>query len=124
VNRRLRPTSLRSRVVWTVLALITAVLVVLFVAVDLALQARLQDDARTRLTDRVGLAQQLDGQLSAEQLVDRLGGDGVTVQLCSTDGSGCVATAPNPQPPRPGGVPGGPRPKPPRSTTTVTARRC
>jgi len=104
---RLRPTSLRSRVVWTVLVLVTTVLVVLFVAVDLALATRLRDDAKTRLTDRVGLAQQLDGRLSARDLVNRLGGDGVTVQLCPTDGSGCVATAPTPEPPGPGRPPGG-----------------
>ena len=117
---RLRPASLRARVVWTVLALLTAVLVVLFVAVDLALSARLQDDARTRLTDRVGLAEQLDGQLSARQLVDRLGGDGVTVQLCRTDGSECVAAATDPAPPAPGaGGPRGPRPKSGKVQTEV-----
>ncbi|GAA0572757.1 HAMP domain-containing sensor histidine kinase [Paractinoplanes ferrugineus] len=117
---RLRPASLRARVAWIVLALLTSVLVVLFVVVDLALSDRLHDDARTRLTDRVGLAQQLDGQLSAEQLVDRLGGDGVTVQLCRTDGSGCATTVPNPAPPRPGaGDPRGPRPKPVRANADV-----
>jgi two-component system OmpR family sensor kinase len=110
---RLRPASLRARIVWIVLALLTAVLALLFVAVDLALSARLHDDARTRLTDRVGLAQQLDGQLAARDLVDRLGGDGVTVRLCRTDGSGCVAAAPDPAPPgRRAGGPPGPRPKP------------
>ena len=116
---RLRPASLRARVVWTVLVLVIAVLVVLFVAVDVALAARLRDDARTRLTDRVGLAQQLDGQLSARQLVDRLGGDGVSVELCRPDGSSCLATAPTPEPPS--GPPGGPgqRPKPPKAAAPV-----
>jgi signal transduction histidine kinase len=111
--RRLRSASLRARIVWIVLALLIAVLALLFVAVDLALSARLHDDARTRLTDRVGLAQQLDGQLSARDLVDRLGGDGVTVRLCRTDGSGCVAATPDPAPPARGaGGPPGPRPRP------------
>jgi two-component system OmpR family sensor kinase len=101
VNRprlRLRPASLRGRVTWAVLALLTVVLVLLFTAVDVALSARLNAEARTRLTDRVALARQLDGRLSAQQLVDRLRGDGVTARLCVTNGSGCVAAASDPAP--------------------------
>jgi len=96
---RLRPLSLRGRVTWAVLALLSVILVVLFTAVDLALSARLHADARTRLTDRVALARQLDGQLGAQQLVDRLRGDGVVARLCVRDGSGCVAAAADPAPP-------------------------
>jgi two-component system OmpR family sensor kinase len=96
---RPRPLSLRARVTWAVLALLTVVLVVLFTAVDLVLAARLHADARTRLTDRVALARQLDGQLGAQQFVDRLRGDGVVARLCVRDGSGCVAAAADPPPP-------------------------
>ena len=83
------PASLRGRVVLGVVALLTVVLALLFTGVDTALSARLHADVRTRLTDRVGLARQLDGSLSAQQLVDRLRGDGVTAQLCAAGaGSG------------------------------------
>jgi len=60
------PTSLRGRVTVTTLALLAVILVVLFVAVDVALNARLQDEARTRLADRVGLANQLSTTLPAQ----------------------------------------------------------
>ena len=102
-----RPESLRGRVTWAVLALLAVILVVLFTAVDIALAARLQGDARTRLTDRVALATQLDPQLSAQQLVDRLRGDGVTARLCVRDGGGCVAAASDPAPPGRRTPPGG-----------------
>ena len=75
------PVSLRSRVVLGVLGLLAVLLVALFVAVDLALGARLRSDLRTRLEDRVALAEQLDGALSPQQLVDRLKGNG----------AGCIA---------------------------------
>jgi signal transduction histidine kinase len=97
--RLLRPLSLRGRVTWTVLGLLAVILVVLFTAVDIALSARLHADARTRLTDRVALAGELDPQLGAQQLVDRLRGDGVTARLCVRDGGGCVAAASDPAPP-------------------------
>jgi len=102
-----RPQSLRGRVTWAVLALLAVILVVLFTAVDIALSARLQGDARTRLTDRVALAAQLDPQLSAQQLVDRLRGDGVTARLCVRDGGACVAAASDPAPPGRRSPPGG-----------------
>jgi two-component system OmpR family sensor kinase len=95
---RLRPLSLRGRVTWAVLALLAVILTVLFTAVDLVLTARLHADARTRLTDRVALATQLGSQLSGQQLVDRLRGDGVTARLCVRDGGGCVAAASDPAP--------------------------
>ena len=120
---KLRPLSLRGRVTWAVLALLTVILVVLFTVVDLVLSARLHADARTRLTDRVALAAQLDPQLSAQQLVDRLRGDGVTARLCVRDGSGCVAAASDPAPPGrhspPGPGPAGRRAGGPRAEVPV-----
>lgn len=117
-----RPQSLRGRVVVAVLLLLTLLLAALFVAVDLLLAARLHADLRTRLTDRVALAEQLDGALSPQQLADRLRGDGVTVQLCSPEGGGCVtadvpvpATAPAP----PGRTPRPPTPPRPAQPSTV-----
>jgi signal transduction histidine kinase len=117
MNRLLRAGSLRARVTWAVLALLTVVLALLFTAVDVALSARLHADVRVRLTDRAALARQLDGQLSDQQLVDRLRGDGVTAQLCGPENSGCVRSAADPVPPqshRPGPAkpPGRPDPAP------------
>jgi two-component system, OmpR family, sensor kinase len=109
---RLRHLSLRTRVTWAVLALLTAVLIVLFTVVDLVLSARLHADARTRLTDRAALAAQLDPQLSAQQLVDRLRGDGVTVRLCVRDGGGCATAAADPPPPGRRNLPGPARQRP------------
>jgi two-component system, OmpR family, sensor kinase len=104
------PASLRGRVTWGVLALLSVILVLLFTAVDIALSARLHADARTRLTDRAALAGQLQDQLSAQQLVDRLRGDGVVARLCVRDGSTCVTAAADPAPPAPGHR-GPPQPK-------------
>ncbi len=131
---RLRPVSLSGRVTRTVLALLAVTLLLLFTGVDLALSARLQADARTRITDRVALARQLDGSLDPGQLVDRLRGDGVTAQLCAPDstssgsatggsnggssngigggGRRCVVADPAPAPPDPAAgasAPAGPR---------------
>lgn len=100
----------------TTLALLTVILVVLFIAVDVALGSRLQAEARTRLTDRVGLASQLSTTLPAQQVVDRLRGDGVTAQLCTPGASTCVvadtAAAP-PEPPGPAAGRKGPAQRPP-----------
>jgi len=107
---------LRGRVTVTTLALLTAILIVLFIAVDVALNSRLQAEARTRLTDRVGLAGQLSTTLPAQQVVDRLRGDGVTAQLCTPGASTCVvadtAAAP-PEPPGPAAGRKGPAQRPP-----------
>jgi two-component system OmpR family sensor kinase len=111
--------SLRGRVTWAVLALLTAVLVVLFTVVDLVLSSRLHADARTRLTDRAALAAQLDPQLSAQQLVDRLRGDGVTVRLCVRDGGGCATAAADPPPPGRRAMPGPARQRPAGPRTEV-----
>lgn len=100
----------------TTLALLTAILIVLFIAVDVALSSRLQAEARTRLTDRVGLAGQLSTTLPAQQVVDRLRGDGVTAQLCTPGASTCVvadtAAAP-PEPPGPAAGRKAPAQRPP-----------
>ncbi len=114
----MRTGSLRGRITWGVLALLAVILVVLFTAVDLVLSARLHADARTRLTDRVALAEQLQGTLSGQRLADRLRGDGVVVRLCTADGSTCATAAsdpppPGPRPARPGGA------RAPRPTATV-----
>jgi len=74
---RLAPASLRGRVRLAVVGLLAVLLVLLFVAVDLALKARLDADLRTRLTDRVALAEQLSGSLDPQELADQLDGDGV-----------------------------------------------
>lgn len=123
LSRLPRPASLRSRVTLSALLLLTVILIVLFTAVDLALSERLNADARTRLTDRAALAQQLDGSLSPQQLVDRLRGDGVTAQLCpaassaagapsnGADGSAtqCVVASTAPAPPGTAARPAGPK---------------
>jgi len=101
-----------------VLVALTVLLVLLFVAVDVALRARLDSELRTRLVDRASLARELDGSLSGRQLADRLVGDGIAVQLC-TAGS-CVDRAAVADPVVPGagtgadprGGPGPPRPGP------------
>jgi two-component system OmpR family sensor kinase len=119
---RWRPASLRGRLTWGVLALLGVTLAGLFTAVDLALSARLHADARTQLTDRVALAEQLQGTLSMQRLADRLRGDGVVVRLCTADGSTCATAASDPPPPgpRPGGRPGDHRPKLPAAARTAT----
>lgn len=99
----LRPASLRARVSVGVLGLLALLLVALFTAVDLALGARLRADLRTRLTDRAALATQLASDVPAQQLVDRLRGDGVDAQLCS--GERCVRSSVGP--PAPGRGPEG-----------------
>jgi two-component system, OmpR family, sensor kinase len=106
------PSSLRARVICVVLGLLAVILAGLFTVVDVILSARLHDDARTRLTDRVGIARQLDDRLDAAQLVDRLRGDGVTVRICQAGGANCVAAASEPPPPGAGPRPHGPRPGP------------
>ncbi|SEP98282.1 Signal transduction histidine kinase [Microlunatus flavus] len=113
----LRTRSLRNRVTITVLLFIAAMLVVLAVATDLALGARLQGELRQRLQDRATYATYLVGQVDIQTLVDRLEGDGVSVTLTTSSGqveskgplapSGAGSTAPGP-PPGPSGGPKGP----------------
>ncbi|MBU2664635.1 HAMP domain-containing histidine kinase [Actinoplanes bogorensis] len=111
--------TLRGRLTLGVLVLLAVILAGLFTAVDLALSARLHADARTRLTDRVALAQQLQGSLSRQQLADRLRGDGVVVRLCQADGSTCATAASDPPPPG-AGRPRGERPRRPDIAETAT----
>ena len=96
--RRLRrPASLRGRVVLGVLALLLVLLAGLFATVDLLLQARLRTDLRTRLTDRVALATQLDGALSSQELVNKLRGDGVSALLCNSRSTSSTSTDSTPR---------------------------
>ena len=105
---RRRSLSLQARVTWVVIALLGVVLVSLFTAVDIALSSRLHAEARTRLTDRVALARELQDERSTQRLVDRLEGDGVVARLCVRDGAECVAAAAQPGPPGPGAARQGP----------------
>ncbi|WP_375483772.1 ATP-binding protein [uncultured Jatrophihabitans sp.] len=104
-----RPASLRGRVVIGVLVLLLVLLTALFTTVDLLLRERLQSDLRTRLTDRVALATQLDGALSSQDLVNRLRGDGVSALLCAARSTSTTSGGGRPQcvtadsgPPAPG----------------------
>lgn len=90
----------------SVVALVSIVLVLLFAGVDLALNARLEAEARTRLTDRAALAQQIGTTLGEQDLVDRLRGDGVAAQLCAVDSSDCVVSGATPDRPPGRGVAG------------------
>ncbi len=125
------PRSLGGRVTLSVVALVAVVLVLLFVGVDLALGSRLRAEARTRLTDRVAIAQQIGATLDEQDLVDRLRGDGVTAQLCAADATGCVSSAAAPDVPgdrdtdrapgRPGRGGPGPRPAEPSAAAVRSA---
>jgi two-component system OmpR family sensor kinase len=112
------PRSLRGRVIVVVLLTLAALLVALFVAVDVALRHRLDSELRTRLTDRAALARTLSDRIDGAELASRLTGDGVSVRLCGTQASCIERGVPVrgvPAPPKPGG---GPRPRPPRPETT------
>ena len=109
-TRLRRPVSLRGRVVVGVLVLLLVLLTGLFTTVDLLLRVRLQNDLRTRLTDRVALAARLDGALSPQDLVNRLRGDGVSALLCPSSSTSSTSTDSRPRcvsadsgPPAPGG---------------------
>ncbi|WP_375426053.1 ATP-binding protein [uncultured Friedmanniella sp.] len=82
----LRTRSLRTRVTVVVLVFVAAMLLVLGVATDVALRARLEGELRQRLADRAVYASVLVGQVSSTDLVDRLEGDGVSVSLRTSDG--------------------------------------
>ncbi|WP_375504059.1 sensor histidine kinase [uncultured Jatrophihabitans sp.] len=123
-SRLRRPASLRGRVVLSVLALLLVLLAGLFTTVDLLLKARLQSDLRTRLTDRVSLATQLDGALAPQDLVNRLRGDGVSSLLCSPRSTSATSTDSEPHcvtadsgPPAPSnGQSGRPQGRPPNNS--------
>ena len=90
--RRRLAGSLSGRMTLTTLGVLAVVLVVLFVAVDVVLGARLDSVARGRLTDRAAIARQLGATLGPAQLVNRLRGDGVTARLCAPDDGSCVTS--------------------------------
>lgn len=83
---RLRTRSLRARVTAAVLVFVASMLLLLGVTTSTVLSAQLTGDLRQRLTDRASVAAALVGQVSAQDLVNRLAGDGVSVQLRQTDG--------------------------------------
>ncbi|MFY0409598.1 sensor histidine kinase [Solicola sp. PLA-1-18] len=92
----LRTASLRRRTFVAVLGTLAVVLLVLAVTVDLVLGARLRGDLEQRLTDRVDTAEALVGEVSTQQLVDRLAGQGVSVRLTTSDGE-VVSAGPTPE---------------------------
>lgn len=112
---RLRTGSLRWRVTAAVMVLLVALLLVLSVTVDRVLRSRTEGQLEQRLLDRVAVAQALADQVSAQDLVDRIGGEGVSVRLTTSDGTvlaaGPQAATPSPSPTRAGPAPGpGPAP--------------
>lgn len=111
----LRTGSLRRRLVLAVMGLLVVLLVVLAVTVDTVLRSRTEGQLEQRLLDRVAVAQALGDRVSAQDLVRRLGGEGVSVRLTTSDGdvltagptvesSGATPT-PTPDPPGPRGGP-------------------
>jgi two-component system OmpR family sensor kinase len=108
--------SLRRRVTLTVLILLAAMLLALAVTTDLVLGNRLDAQLRSRLVDRADVAAALVDQVSSQELVKRLEGDGVSVELRTSDGSlytaGPLRSAPGGDPsvtappPRVGAPPG------------------
>lgn len=79
--------SLRTRVTVVVLVFVAAMLLVLGVATDVALRARLEGELRQRLADRATFAAVLVGQVTSSEVVDRLEGDGISVSLRLGDGT-------------------------------------
>lgn len=103
----LKTRSLRGRVTVAVLLFVAVMLLLLGVTANTVLDAQLTGDLRQRLTDRASTAEALVDQVSARDLVDRLEGDGVSVQLRSSSGQvigkgplqpGSISTAPAPAP--------------------------
>lgn len=83
----LRTPSLRRRVTSTVLILLALMLLTLAVSTDLVLGNRLDAQLRSRLLDRADVASALVDQVAPEELVRRLEGDGVSVELTTSDGA-------------------------------------
>jgi two-component system OmpR family sensor kinase len=113
----LRTPSLRRRVTTTVLVLLAAMLLTLAVTTDLVLGNRLDASLRNRLLDRADVAAALVDQVSPQDLVRRLEGDGISVELKTSDGGFYTAgplrstaeagsTAATPGRPGPKGPPG------------------
>jgi two-component system OmpR family sensor kinase len=129
--------SLRRRVTVTVLALIAALLLVVGVAVDLALEAQLRRDLHDRLVAATDRAVRLsEAGMSPEALAAELTGGGIRVRIVASNGAsyGDPAIDPNttagphppplPPPPRPGDPrpPRAPRPPPDATSTVVTQK--
>ncbi|QKE85995.1 HAMP domain-containing histidine kinase [Arthrobacter sp. NEB 688] len=94
------------------MALLVVLLLVLSVTVDRVLTARTQGQLEQRLLDRVAVAQALADQVSAQDLVDRIGGEGVSVRLTTSDGSVLTAGPQEAAPSSAPTAPAGPGPKP------------
>lgn len=102
----------------SVLGLLAVLLLVLGVAVDLALRERLRGELEQRLLDRASTAEALVDEVDAEDLVDRLQGEGVSAVLVTADGESFGSLdvepvqdetddRPGPGGPGPGAGPGG-----------------
>ncbi|MGG5260408.1 HAMP domain-containing sensor histidine kinase [Phycicoccus avicenniae] len=125
---RLRTGSLRRRLVVAVMGLLVVLLAVLSVTVDTVLRSRTEGQLEQRLLDRLAVARALEDQVPAQDLVDRLGGEGVSVVLVTSDGTRLTAgptvegapdaTSTATPAPTPGGRGPG-RPAPPREQDTV-----
>ncbi|OUE26768.1 sensor histidine kinase [Clavibacter michiganensis] len=93
----LRTGSLRTRTVLAVLALLAVLLVALSLTVQAILGAQLRQQIQDRLVDRASAAAALVGVLDDDALAERLGAQGVAVQITSPDG-GEVSARPGPDP--------------------------
>ncbi|RIJ45214.1 HAMP domain-containing protein, partial [Clavibacter lycopersici] len=93
----LRTGSLRTRTVLAVLALLAVLLVALSLTVQAILGAQLRQQIQDRLADRASAAAALVGVLDDDALAQRLGAQGVAVQITSPDG-GEVTARPGPDP--------------------------
>lgn len=85
-NRGLQTPSLRRRVTWAVLAMITVMLIAVAGITDGVLSNRLDAQLRDRLTDRVAIADALVDEVDSSELVSRLEGDGISVRLVTGSG--------------------------------------
>lgn len=113
--KELHTPPLRRRVTLTVLGLVAVMLLALALTTDVVLSNRLDAQLRQRLLDRAVVASALADQVSPQELVRRLEGDGVSVQFQTSDGQ--VYTAGPMEPPqanpkssngKPAGPKGGP----------------
>ena len=118
---QLRTGSLRRRLFWVVFGLVAVMVLLLTITTDRVLSSRLQGELEQRLSDRAVVASALVDKVGAQDLVDRLTGQGVSVRLVTADGSvysssGQAVTGSPSDPPGPGQGPKG-RPVPDPKTT-------
>ncbi|PRY11456.1 HAMP domain-containing sensor histidine kinase [Kineococcus rhizosphaerae] len=113
----MRTVSLRRRVVAVATAVLAALLLAVGLFVDADLGSRLRDDARTRLSSLAELGVQLDGTVDDQTLVNRLQTAGADARLESDEGT--VVGTPGPLD-GPAGPPGtaGPAPGGPKAAVT------